>query len=93
ANENDEEGGDPTSAPAAGEAPLARRLAANDAAPRTLYVRRDLLNAGELIAWARDAGFTTTLPADDMHVTIAYSRTPIDWMKVASDDWGSDDDG
>lgn len=84
---------DPTSAPAAGDAPRARRLAANDAEPRTLYVRRDLLNADDVIAWAKKAGFTTTLPADDMHVTIAYSKQPLDWMKVASDDWGSDEDG
>lgn len=53
-----------------------------DAAPRTLYVRRDVLNAADLIAWAKTQGFETTLPADDMHVTIAYSKTPVDWMKI-----------
>lgn len=53
-----------------------------DAAPKTLYVRRDVLNAGEIIAWAKSQGFNTTLPADDMHVTIAFSRTSVDWMKV-----------
>ena len=87
------EGGDRASAPAAGDAPSARRMAANDASPRSLYVRRDLLNAGEVIAWAKAAGFSTTLTADDMHVTIAYSKQPLDWMKVGSDDWGGDDDG
>lgn len=56
--------------------------AANDAAPRTLYVRRDVLNAGEIIAWAKGQGFGTTLAADDLHVTIAYSRTPVDWMAI-----------
>ena len=65
------------------EAALAgRRQPAADAAPRTLYVRRDVLNAAEIIAWAKGQGFTTTLPADDLHVTIAFSRTQIDWMKV-----------
>lgn len=59
-----------------------QRLAANDAAPRTLYVQRKVKNAAEIIRWAKSQGFDTTLPADDLHVTIAYSRTPVDWMKV-----------
>ena len=58
--------------------------AANDAAPRTLYVRRDVLNAAEIIAWARGQGFKTTLAEDDLHVTITYSRTPVDWMEMGS---------
>lgn len=57
-----------------------------DAKPRTLYVRRDLLNADALIAWARDAGFVTTLPAAEMHVTIAFSRAALDWTKVYEGD-------
>jgi phage-related protein (TIGR01555 family) len=61
-----------------------QRQAANDAAPRTLYVRRDVLNAADIIAWAKGQGFATTLPADDMHVTITYSRTPVDWMEMGS---------
>lgn len=55
-----------------------------DSAPRTLYVRRDVLNAAEIIAWAKEQGFKTTLPAADLHVTVAYSRTPVDWMKMGS---------
>ncbi|MCO5152569.1 MULTISPECIES: anti-CBASS protein Acb1 family protein [unclassified Shinella] len=55
-----------------------------DATPRTLYVRRDVLNAAEIIAWAKGQGFKTTLPADDLHVTITYSRTPVDWMEMGS---------
>jgi phage-related protein (TIGR01555 family) len=58
------------------------RQAANDASPRTLYVSRKVVNAADLIAWAKGQGFKTTLPADDLHVTIAYSRDPVDWMKV-----------
>jgi phage-related protein (TIGR01555 family) len=63
-----------------------------DAAPRTLYVCRKVLNGAEIIAWAKGQGFTTTLPADDLHVTIAYSRTPVDWMKV-DEDWNTSDKG
>jgi hypothetical protein len=63
-----------------------------DAAPRTLYVSRKLLNAAEFIAWAKGQGFETTTPATDLHVTIAYSRTPVDWMKVG-EAWSGDKDG
>jgi len=55
---------------------------ASDASPRTLYVRRDVVNAEDIIEWAKGQGFKTTLPADDMHVTIAFSREPVDWIKV-----------
>lgn len=63
--------------------------AANDAAPRTLYVSRKVMNAADLIEWAKGQGFKTTIPADDLHVTIAYSRTPVDWMKVG-ESWASE---
>lgn len=63
--------------------------AANDAAPRTLYVSRKVVNAADIIAWAKEQGFKTTLPAGDLHVTIAYSRDPVDWMKVG-ESWASE---
>lgn len=86
-----EEGGDPSlSAGPGGEVDPPPARAANDAAPRSLYVRRDLVNAQEFIAWAKAQGFETTLEADDLHVTIAYSRQPLDWMKVESA-WDSED--
>ncbi|MET3352369.1 UNVERIFIED_ORG: HK97 family phage prohead protease [Xanthobacter viscosus] len=47
--------------------------------PRTLYVSRPLLNGAELIDWAKGQGFAKTVPADDLHVTVAYSRDPVDW--------------
>lgn len=54
--------------------------AANDAAPRTLYVRRDVLNRADIVKWAEEQGFTDIVP--DLHVTIAYSKTPVDWFSV-----------
>lgn len=60
-----------------------------DAQPRSLYVRRDLLNVDEFNAWAREQGFT---PAAGLHVTIAYSKRPVDWIK-ADNDWSTDDKG
>ena len=61
----------------------------DDAAPRTLYVRRDVRNAAAIIAWAKSQGFTSTLDASDLHVTIAYSRVAVDWMKVG-EAWNSE---
>jgi hypothetical protein len=63
-----------------------------DATPRTMYVQRKLLNADELIRWAKSQGFESTLPADDMHVTVAFSRQPVDWMKTGAD-WSGDEKG
>ncbi len=60
----------------------AEGAAVGDAAPRTLYVSRKVTNAADLLAWAKEQGFTQTLAADDLHVTIAYSRAELDWMKV-----------
>lgn len=68
------------------------RLAANDAKPMPLYVRRDLLNGADLITWAKENGFTSTLPAEDMHVTVLYSKVPVDPMKMG-ETWGNQDDG
>lgn len=53
-----------------------------DATPRSLYVRRDVLNAADIVRWAKSQGYTEIIPAADMHVTVAFSRTPLDWMKV-----------
>jgi hypothetical protein len=35
-----------------------------DAAPRSLYVSRKLLNADALVKWAKSQGFETTVPAE-----------------------------
>jgi phage-related protein (TIGR01555 family) len=63
-----------------------------DAAPRTLYVYRKVLNGKALVAWAKRQGFKSTLKASDMHVTIAFSRKPVDWLK-AGNTWSGDEDG
>lgn len=68
------------------------KVPAKDAAARTLYVRRDVLNGDDIKAWAEEQGFPTTVPSEEMHVTIIYSRTPVDWMKTGSD-WGNSGSG
>lgn len=79
------EGGDDEDAP-----PL--RRAANDAAPRPLYVKRELLNAADLVAWAKSQGFDSTIPAGDMHVTVLYSRAAVDPIEMG-EAWGTEADG
>jgi phage-related protein (TIGR01555 family) len=64
-----------------------------DARPRSLYVQRKLLNAADFLKWAKGAGFDSTVPADELHVTVLYSRQPVDWLKMGGDSWNSDDKG
>lgn len=59
--------------------------------PRPLYVYRPLLNTAELIAWAREQGFRSTVPAEDMHATVTYSKQPVNWLKMGGFwGWGPD---
>ena len=67
-----------------------KNKAVADAAPRSLYIRRDVLNPDDIRAWARGQGFETV--QDGLHVTIMFTRTPLDWIKVgASDEWSGND--
>jgi hypothetical protein len=91
------EGGDPISRGGAGEDDLRRAandaIALQDATPRTLYVQRKVRNAEEIIRWARTQGFTSVTAPEDLHVTVAYSKRPIDWMKIDGEDWNQEKDG
>ena len=62
------------------------------AEPRTLYIRRDVLNAREIVSWAKKQGFKTTLPVEDMHVTVCFSRARVDWMKM-QEAWAHNENG
>lgn len=46
---------------------------------KTLYVNRPLLNDDEIHAWAKSQGFESALAPGDMHTTIIFSKTPIEW--------------
>lgn len=66
-------------------------FAADD--PRPLYVYRPLQqeSAAELLAWAVEQGFRSLRPANSLHVTIAYSKRPVNWMKMGGFwGWGPD---
>ncbi len=60
----------------------AAQARAASGALKTFYVHRPLVNAAELVDWARSQGFATMLPADDMHTTVAFSRAPLDWTRT-----------
>jgi len=80
ANDDDGEDGAPSSA---------RAAELGDASPRSLYVSRKVLNTTEIAAWAKEQGITDL--ADDLHVTVAYSRQAFDWIKAGNaNDWGTD---
>lgn len=64
--------------PAAKHAP---KTPIKDAAPRSMYVYRKVTNAAAVAAWARSQGFDEVDEAD-LHVTIAYSREAVDWIKM-----------
>ncbi len=53
------------------------------AEPKTLYIRRNVLNGDEISEWAKSQGFKTTLT--DMHVTMAYSKTKLVWPEPSND--------
>lgn len=49
------------------------------AEPRTLYVKRPLLNADAVRAHFKDQGLDEMLASEDMHVTICYSDSALVW--------------
>jgi phage gp29-like protein len=57
-----------------------------------LYVSRKLTpkSARDVIAWAKSQGITTTVPAEDLHCTILYSKTAVDWFDMAGEGWDSE---
>lgn len=88
--------GDATRLPAARGAKASVRRAANDsmldAAPRSLYVSRKVMNPQELLKWARAAGIPNLQAAGELHVTVVFSRQEVDWLKIPAD-WNSAADG
>lgn len=67
------------------------RKRVNDATPRTLYIHRELLNVDDIKAWAKAQGFASIV--DDLHVTLIYSKTPVNWLEMGTDNWGEDSNG
>jgi phage-related protein (TIGR01555 family) len=55
--------------------------------PRTLYIRRDVLNWKDVQKHYKAQGVANLIGAE-MHVTVCYSKTPVDWLKVGEDSYG-----
>lgn len=53
-----------------------------DSEPKTLYVHRDVQNIKDIKAWAKKNGFKSI--SKNLHVTVVYSKTPVDWMKMGN---------
>jgi hypothetical protein len=51
----------------------------------TLYDHRKVENAHDIIKWAKEQGFKTTLPASDLHVTVMFSKQAVDWPEQDDD--------
>lgn len=64
--------------------PTGTPFIATDAAPRSLYVSRAVLNRDDIVAWAVSQGFAAADIIPDLHVTIMYSRDAVDWMKIGN---------
>lgn len=80
------DGGKARRTPSATQRAVASRLrGVYKAKPKTLYVYRPVENAEDIIAWAKSQGFKTTLAPEDLHVTLAYSKTPLNWAKLYDD--------
>lgn len=59
--------------------------------PRSLYIRRDVKNWKAIKAFYEEQG-AANVYGSEMHVTICYSKQPVDWLKVGADSWGNQDD-
>lgn len=71
------------------EEEIAAAVPVKDAQPRSLYVSRQVVNADEIAAWAKEQGIGEL--RDDLHVTVAYSRQAFDWIKAGNaNEWGND---
>jgi phage-related protein (TIGR01555 family) len=64
---------------------------ANDATALPLRIYREVMNADAIVAWAK----TQNIVVEPLmlHVVLVETKLPVDWMKMGTDDWGSEPDG
>jgi hypothetical protein len=57
-----------------------------------LYVYRKVVNAAAIAAWCREQGFPSVRDEASMHVTVTYSKDPVDWLAMGEpDNWPNPD--
>jgi len=44
-----------------------------------LWLSRPLINVEDVYSWLRDAGVKKAIPADQLHLTLATVRDPVEW--------------
>lgn len=52
---------------------------------KSIYISRRVLNIDEIREWAKEQGFETCLPGEDMHVTVAFDKKKHDWRDLPLD--------
>jgi phage-related protein (TIGR01555 family) len=67
--------------------------AVRDATPRSLYVSRRVMNAPDILKWAKGQGIPDLEPAEELHVTIFWTQDKVDWTKVPTDWSPGEQDG
>jgi phage-related protein (TIGR01555 family) len=83
----------PDRTPRAMPAEVRRFMFGDATTPRSLYVYRPVLNANEIRKHFKAQGLEAMVPAKEMHVTIMYSKSVVDWSKVGESYPGGNDDG
>lgn len=56
----------------------------SDVSLRPLYVYRPVVNAKAIISHYKRQGLPTMIEASDLHVTVIYSKTAVDWLKAGN---------
>lgn len=56
------------------------------AEPQPLYIQRKLVNPLPFIEWAKAQGFPKVLSPEELHVTVVYSNTAVDWDALDVDE-------
>lgn len=46
---------------------------------KPLYISRKLINVNDIFNWAKSQNIHNNLNLTDLHVTIAFSRNPVNW--------------
>ena len=65
--------------------PVIKRKKLEESDKQPVYVSRRLINTDDLISWAKAQGFAETVNPDDLHVTLAFSRDPVDMSTIIAD--------
>lgn len=66
---------------------LGQKMELAKVTPKTLYLSRNVLNGDDIAKWAKSVGLTGVDPKL-LHCTIAYSKEPVNWMKLGNGYYG-----